>query len=1446
MSESGRSANSGRFNRLFIAGFAFLIYIPILLSKRGLTIADTKSYLYLDPSRLLSRAVSIWDPHLGLGTTSHQNIGYLFPMGPFYWFTERVLHLPPWVAQRLWLASLIFLAGMGIRYLLRTLGLEGPGIPIAMLVYSLTPYALQYSSRLSVLLSPWAALPWLLGMTIRGISKPSWKYPALIAITVQLAGGVNASALFFALLGPVLYVLYAAFVLKEAPLRSVISFSWRTILLTSLTSLWWVSGLLIEGKYGLNVLKYTETIKDVSSTQYPYEILRGVGYWMFYGRDPTSFWNSASLLVAKHPIVVLVSLLVPATALLAATTVRWRYRLFFIGLILTGVVIGVAAAPFDNPSIAGSVFKLFAGKSSLGLALRSTTRATPLIALGMAVLLCAGVNAWSAYLRSQNRIGVMRWGIAILALLCIANGTGLWSGNYYSSYLGYSKIPEYWRQALSTADAESDDTRVLSMPGADFAAYKWGNTIDPIEPGLIDRPFVTRELVPWGSGPGANLVSAFDFRVKNNNMEPAAIGTVASVMNVGSLIVRLDMETARYPMVKPKLLWETINSAVGEGLSAPQEFGSIKKSNRRQSAGISTKAPMPSVALVGVSDSVPIVHTHSAKSPILLSGDAEGLIDLASVGLLDLRRPIFYAASFNDPAKVAPTIPTDSIIVLTDSNRRRAERGAFGYRYGYTEAPNEKPATADIHDQRLEVFPTASDSSQTVTLFDGIKAIYASSYGSSFGYNAVDRPSAAIDGNPFTAWKPEPNDVSPRLTLEFDGKITARRIDLKPIIDDNKFMNSIEMRFDDGSPITRELLDPNKFPNGQEVFFFKRSFSKLEIRITGVEKRKISDASYSGDGRGFSEINIPVEDDGATSPRAVETIRLPSDSLTALGSKSITHPLIVSFTRERTMDSFGMRRTFRLPKSRVFSINGTSKISQWTTYGAIDDTLGIPNAEQGGITVKNDSIALDPLHRPSSSFDGDLSTSWRSSYIPNEPPKIHLELSKSTTISSIDLSAQVTKGHAIPSQIKVTSGSESRLINLRSPGPSADGSEVLSSNFAPLTGTNFKILFTKISNPVKRLQIPSALEINELGLSGIIRQPDPVLLPEVCRPNLIRVNGEAFPVLIRGKVTDALSGRPLRIQPCIGGTSVLLAAGSPLFETPDAIVNGSDSNIFAVSQLIIASDNSGRAVDPYELLGPLSPTDLGPKVNSKRNGPTSLTVKAAPSSESSWLVLGENINAGWHASIGGKDLGPSTLIDGFANGWLLPASVTPTTIDLEWTPQKAVNWALWTSAFFGLLCLLIIAFSRLRGTRWVIQGHQPNESFYRINAGSTALSKRFRVVSISALSLSAGIFSRPWIGVLVGLMAYAANRYPVMRKILKIGPALIVSGVGIGMATLIVVKNLTPGISWPSQFQFAAYPVWIALFMVLIDGVMSMPDDLNSVTPVHIAATTLPDKPCDP
>jgi len=164
---------------------AAVTYLPLLLTQPGKVGADTKTYLYLDPGRLMRDAAFLWDPGVGLGGVTHQVIGYLFPMGPYYWAFDA-LGVPDWVAQRIWLGSLMFAAGVGVLYLLRTLGWPDPGrdrdrqrdpdpiwwdagMVVAALAYALSPYVLDYAARISVILLPWAGLPWLIAFLARAI-----------------------------------------------------------------------------------------------------------------------------------------------------------------------------------------------------------------------------------------------------------------------------------------------------------------------------------------------------------------------------------------------------------------------------------------------------------------------------------------------------------------------------------------------------------------------------------------------------------------------------------------------------------------------------------------------------------------------------------------------------------------------------------------------------------------------------------------------------------------------------------------------------------------------------------------------------------------------------------------------------------------------------------------------------------------------------------------------------------------------------------------------------------------------------------------------------------------------------------------------------------------------------------------------------------------------------
>ena len=92
--------SASRQDRAVAAVLAVAAYVPILLTSPGRVSADTKTYLTVDPRGVLRQATSMWDPSVGAGTVPHQNIGYLFPLGPFYRLMDTVA-IPDWQSQRL-------------------------------------------------------------------------------------------------------------------------------------------------------------------------------------------------------------------------------------------------------------------------------------------------------------------------------------------------------------------------------------------------------------------------------------------------------------------------------------------------------------------------------------------------------------------------------------------------------------------------------------------------------------------------------------------------------------------------------------------------------------------------------------------------------------------------------------------------------------------------------------------------------------------------------------------------------------------------------------------------------------------------------------------------------------------------------------------------------------------------------------------------------------------------------------------------------------------------------------------------------------------------------------------------------------------------------------------------------------------------------------------------
>src|SRR5690606_7429662 len=103
--------------------------------------------------------------------------------------------------------------------------------------------------------------------------------------------------------------------------------------------------LLIQGRYGADVLPYSEALRDVALTSTGTEVWRGLGYWLFYVRDPFTAATSESLRYLTSTPSIVVSFAVPIVAVAGLTFTRWAHRRFAGLLVAAGLVLAVGVHP---------------------------------------------------------------------------------------------------------------------------------------------------------------------------------------------------------------------------------------------------------------------------------------------------------------------------------------------------------------------------------------------------------------------------------------------------------------------------------------------------------------------------------------------------------------------------------------------------------------------------------------------------------------------------------------------------------------------------------------------------------------------------------------------------------------------------------------------------------------------------------------------------------------------------------------------------------------------------------------------------------------------------------------------------------------------------------------------------------------------------------------------
>jgi hypothetical protein len=1443
---------------------ALLAYVPPLLTARGRVAADTKQYLYLDPGRLLSRAVSMWDPNVGMGTVTHQTIGYVFPMGPYYWTLDK-LGIPDWVAQRLWLGSLLFFAGAGVLYLLRTFGLSGPGVVVAALMYMLTPYVLDYAARISVILLPWAGLPWMIGV-IRKALRPenlrglrAWRYPAIFALIVQVIGGVNATALLFAGLAPALWLLYAWLIAGDVNFRQAFGVAVRTGVLTLFASLWWIAGLRMQAGYGLDILRYTETVDAVARTSSPNEVLRGLGYWFFYGQDRLGPWIEASSNYTQQPVTIFTGYLLAALALVAAAFLRFRHRVFFIAILVVGVIIAVGAHPYFSPTPLGALFKTLASGSTAALAMRSTARIVPLIVLALAVFLGLAINVVGERVRARGH-GVVALVIpAVVILLILVNFPALHDGTYYGKNLQRPEdIPAYWNDAAA-ALGNSTSTRALELPGSDFASYRWGNTVDPITPGITDRPYVARELIPYGTAGTSDLLNALDRRIQEGVADPKGIVPLLRRMGVGVVVARNDIQYERYDLLPPRELARLLGNT--PGLAAPQAFGPADRAvpegvQDEISLGAPPNEGYPAaVVLYPVDDPTEIVRAESNDHGLMVSGDGEGLVDIADIGMLDDSGVVRYSGSYGTGDDLRAATTDGTVLVITDSNRLRARRWtSVRDNLGYTEQRGEadKPLEKDNADARLPLFPDQPESAYTTARPVGVRRVVASEYGNTITYTPEDRAMRAIDGDPYTAWRANAfgDAREQRIRIDLEAPITTDHVNLvQPLTGGrNRWLTDVELQFDGGDAQRVVLTDESRTPEGQVVPFGRRTFSRFEIVVKETSNPR-KNLFGKDDAVGFAEIRLRDERaDGDV--RTWELVQMPTDLVDALGTKSAQHPLVIVMRRyavrpvpPRSQPELSIDREFVVPTSREFVVTGNAQIDSDASAQAIQDALGIPNAEDGGVTISASQYLFGCMTcRADHAIDGDPLTAWATPFIGVRDQFVEYTTPGPITFDHMDLRVIADGRHSVPTVLELDVDGRKRTLNVPEiPDQAAENaSGLVRLEFPAITGRTIKVRIVDVREARTRLFATTATNlmpaaIAELGIPGLALPPSPDQVDSGCRTDLVQIDGNPLPVRVTGPAATAGLPVSLAVNACDPGDPsrrppLTLGPGTHTLTS----ARGKDTG-WLFDRLVLASgtDASQVAARDGQVTEVGAPAPPAPTVTVERSGRTSMRVHVAGADRPFWLVLGQSHSPGWHAKVeGGDGLGEPQLVDGYANGWLVTPTSAEFDVTLDWTPQREVWAALWLSLLTAIGCAVIVVLTTRKRRAVAVasgtvadSGEQVSLAFLepRDGAGATTgarvRSRREWAAPVLA-GLLAALTVTPWVGLLVAaLIALVVWRPRLRVVVLALPGALLLIG-GIYIVTQQVRFDYPPVFEWPTLFPRARTLAWLAVMLLAGDAII--------------------------
>lgn len=1162
-----------------------------LIQRPGYTTFDTKLDLTENPGQFMSRALTVWNPSIDMGSLQNQAYGYFFPIGPFFWIGDTI-GAPMWLWQRLWSALVMLAAYEGMRRLARAVDGVGPGpAVVAGLAFALAPRLVGVVGVLSAEALPGAILPWtVLPLVHAWHGRWTWRRGILVsAATLPLMSGVNATEVLCTLPLPGLVILCA-----PLPWRRRLKYgaAWNGLVL--LVCAWWIGPLLVLGRYAPPFLDYIESATATTGPLGWLTVLRGTTHWATFLSPNESHWIAGHQLTFQ-PVLVAVATLLAVVGLIGLATLRSPMRRPF----LLAALFGMVVMALGHGGVGGSILSdgMISFLDGPGAPFRNIHKFDPIVRAGLSLGL-AGVVAWAAQRSKDVRLRLpggralpLATAPAVVGLLLVGVlATPMMQGNLRADD-GWTEFPVPLREMQQTLERLPDTSRVLVLPGPGFVDHTWGRTVDEPVQTMPGVNWASRTQIPLVSPGGLRLLEAIEEHTSAGRPSNALAPMLAQA-GFTHVLVRNDLNPDTTDVPSSARLHATLRGSAGLRETASYGVGDDG---------------FPMLELYSLTGVVPRARAVQSGGIRELAGESDRLLHLGESGVLA-------------PDELTVTrgsgLPVRGRIVTEGGEKRSRSFGRVHDAVSGVRTENQ-PWEMRRAAQDYGVIDTRK---LTTVDYGPVAAITTSSAADDTNIFGPVRPDqaawAAFDGVLGTSFRTAPytDPLGQSIALKLKHR---QAIGTVSIVFDRRGANvtSVKVTTDQGTRRQRVTSDGRV-----TIADLGGSTDDVRIEVDGVARPRPGDADDPVKQQVFfAEINFT-----SLTPTRTQIVDAPVDSDTTVSLATrpgrpacVAGPQGVRCEPASAMDveeAGGFSRTLTVRESGRWTVSGLVRV----TSGRVVDDLVLP--VKAGIAVRSSSsYGGEPLTTAARAVDGDATTGWVSGT--GDPgPWLDLSWGEQRTVQNIRSSGTLS----LPGDpVEVT-------------GVTADGKPVAFRPVAggwqltePVRASSLRLFFKA---PASNRQL-AVSEISIAGLQDLIYRAgakETTGLPCGFGPP-ITVAGQTVQTRITGQVGDVQGGRLLRVESCTPAVTM----------TPGRVTVSSKAVPGFVPTGLTLTPQSQAATVVRDV--PLSVSSWSEESRRISIGGTEKVLLAIP----------ENINDGWVATVDGKRLNAVT-VDGWKQGFVVP------------------------------------------------------------------------------------------------------------------------------------------------------------------------------------------------